>query len=460
MDFLRERRGLVLALMLGALVRACILYNTNDLGTPITDEQHYRELGQSIASGRGFAWADGQPTSLRPPLYPGVLASIWAIGPDNLQAVRVVQILLSLATAALVYILGARLYSSRVAAWAAGACWLYPSFIFFDFLILTETLFTFLLVGFVLATVILVQTPRAPTAVCCGVALGLAALTRSLLWPLPLVLCPLLTALIRAPWGRRLALPCLVLAGYAVVVVPWAVRNTKLQAVPTIVDTMGGINLRMGNYEYTPDDRMWDAVALSGDKSWVHGLSADFPGQSVTEGQKEKWAQRKAIAYMREHPRTTLRRALIKFADFWGLEREFAAGVQNGFYAPPVWFQALGTVGIVLGYVIVVVAGAAGIWLAAPSDWRLHVVLLLPVVVTIGAHTIVFGHSRYHLPLMPILAIYAAALVWTRPAAFRWSHRPELVGAAVTIALLLSVWMRQIFVSDFARLSALLGHAS
>ena len=159
--------------------------------------------------------------------------------------------------------------------------------------------------------------------------LGLGALTRSILWPLPLLLCPLLAVLIRAPLARRLALPCLVLAGYAVVVAPWAVRNTRLQGVVTIVDTMGGMNLRMGNYEFTPDDRMWDAVALNGEKSWVHGLSRDFAGQQVTEGQKEKWAQRKALEYMRAHPGITLRRALIEFADFWGLEREFAAGVQK-----------------------------------------------------------------------------------------------------------------------------------
>jgi len=257
-----------------------------------------------------------------------------------------------------------------LARYAAAVCWLYPSFIFFNFLILTETLFTFLLVAFVLLVVLLVQTPRPAFAIACGIALGLGALTRSILWPLPLILCPLLAVLIRAPLGRRVALPLLVLAGYAAVVAPWAVRNTRLQGVVTIVDTMGGMNLRMGNYEYTPDDRMWDAVALNGEKSWVHGLSRDFAGQTVTEGQKEKWAQRKALEYMRANPGITLRRALIKFADFWGLEREFAAGVQNGFYAPPAWLQVFGSVAIVLAYVIVIAAGAAGIWLAAPGDWR------------------------------------------------------------------------------------------
>jgi 4-amino-4-deoxy-L-arabinose transferase-like glycosyltransferase len=453
------RRFLTLAFLVGLAIRVAILANTGGLAPKIVDEQQYSQIAENIVAGHGFGWGPGQPTSIRPPLYPALLAGIWAVSPGNLQAVRALQILLGLATATLVYVLGARVYGPTAGALAAAACWLYPSFIFFNFLILTETLFTFLLVAFVLLSVLLVQTPRGWLALTCGLVLGLAALTRSILWPLPLILCPLLAVLIRAPLARRVALPCLLLAGYALVVTPWAVRNTKLQRVVTIVDTMGGINLRMGNYEYTPDDRMWDAVALDGEKSWVHGISSDLPNQSITEGQKEKWAQRKAIAYMRANPGVTLRRALIKFADFWGLEREFMAGVQNGFYSPHVWFQVIGSIAIVLGYVAIVIAGAAGIWLAAPADWRLHVLLLLPILVTMGAHTIVFGHSRYHLPLIPLFGVYAAALVAARAPAYRVSQRPVLVGAAATVTLLLSVWIRQIVVSDFGRIAALLNHA-
>jgi hypothetical protein len=189
----------------------------------------------------------------------------------------------------------ADMFGPTVGCYAAAVSWLYPSLVFFNFLILTETLFTLLFVAFVLCSVLLVQQPRASFAVMCGLALGLAALTRSVLWPLPLLLCPLLAVLIRAPLARRLALPALVLAGYALVVTPWAVRNTRLQGTLTIVDTMGGMNLRMGNYEFTPDDRMWDAVSLTGEKGWAAGLEADHVGQVVTEGVKEKWAQRKAI---------------------------------------------------------------------------------------------------------------------------------------------------------------------
>jgi 4-amino-4-deoxy-L-arabinose transferase-like glycosyltransferase len=300
-----------LALVLGLLVRLAILWQTPSLGTTIVDEQEYAQLGDNILAGHGFAWGPGAPTSIRPPLYPGLLAAIWSIsGLHNLQAVRLFQILLALATTSLVYLLGARIYGGAVGRIAAAVFWLYPSLIFFNYLILTETLFTFLIVAFVLLTVMLVQTPRAWIALLCGLSLGLAALTRSVLWPLPLVVCPLLAAFMRISVSRRVALSALVLAGYSVVVAPWAIRNTRLQRTLTIVDTMGGMNLRMGNYEYTPDDRMWDAVGLRGEKSWVYGLASDHPGEVLTEGLKEKWAQRKAIDYIRAHPVVTLRRSL------------------------------------------------------------------------------------------------------------------------------------------------------
>ena len=60
---------------------------------------------------------------------------------------------------------------------------------------------------------------------------------------------------------------------------------------------------------------------------------------------------------------------------------------------------------------------------------------------------------------MPLLGIYAAALVAAHAPKYRGSHRPQIVGAAVTVTVLLSVWIRQIAVSDFARIAALLNRA-
>src|SRR5262249_56944737 len=129
--------------------------------------------------------------------------------------------------------------------------------------------------------------------------------------------------------------------------------------------------------------------------------------------------------------------------------------------AAPLCLSAVATLCILAGYVLTVIAGAAGIWLAAPRDWRLHVLLLLPVLVILAGHTLAFGHSRYHLPLIPILGLYGAALVSARMpllTSIRLTPRTTLVGATATVTALVAIWIRPVLLTDLARISALLQH--
>ena len=196
-------------------------------------------------------------------------------------------------------------------------------------------------------------------------------------------------------------LPSLLLAGFVAVVGPWAMRNTRLQGVATIVDTMGGMNLRMGNYEHTPDDRMWDAVACRARRTGSTGSATRSPTGCRPRARRTSGRSGRRSSTSLAHPATTLRRALIKFADFWGLEREFLAGVRSGLFHPPTWAAAIGAVAILVTYPSSGPVRLPGAWLTQTSDWRVRLVLVLPIVAITGVHTIVFGHSRYHVPLVP-----------------------------------------------------------
>jgi hypothetical protein len=434
----------------------------------VVDERHYVRLATNLLEGHGFAWSPGEPTSIRPPLYPAFVAGIWNItGPGHLQAVRFCQIILAFIDDAVdVPAWHARVRAERRIP-RRGCVLVVPVINLFQFSILSETLFTFLLVAFLLLAVRLVQAPQIWVALLCGLTLGIAALARSVLWPLPLLLCPLLVMLLpgssvnrRGPlhpaFRSRVAMAALVLAGYTAAITPWAVRNTRLQGVTTIVDTMGGINLRLGNYEYTAEDRMWATVDLmKGDKDWSYALRQQYPDRTFTEGEKDKWAQSAAIEYIKANVGTTVRRDLIKFSDFWGLEREFIAYVQYGAISPPRWFALIAGASIVAGYAGLVIIGVAGMWLAAPGR-REHVMLLLPIVFITAIHTIVYGHSRYHIPLMPIFGIYAVGLWFERrrlwpPRGIAW------YGAAFCVLLLIAIWLRQFVFADAGRIRALFG---
>jgi len=311
----RSKYGLlILLLVLGLAVRLVFLHQTSEMGLEIMDERHYHQLGSNILSGWGLAWGPDQLTSIRPPLYPAFLALVWALtGTESLIAVRGVQIVLSLFNVLLLYQLGLRVFSRRVALLAAGIFCFYPTLLAFNYLLLTEVLFTLLLTLFVLGYVVLVQTGKTSIAVGTGCVLGLAALTRSILWPFPILLCPLAFFMLTGSRLGRLRLVGCLFLGYLVIVGPWAVRNTTLQGVFTVVNTMGGISLLTGNYEHTPLNRAWDTLGFKGERSIWHQLPQKPPEDyKWTEGTKDKWAQKRALGFMMDHPFLTLKRSSWK----------------------------------------------------------------------------------------------------------------------------------------------------
>src|ERR1700757_1114771 len=76
----------------------------------VGDQIRYLTLADSIFRGQGFSYA-GQPTALRPPLYPLFLAvSQMVFGSHYLIAIRVFQVLIGIAVAYLCLLLAETLF--------------------------------------------------------------------------------------------------------------------------------------------------------------------------------------------------------------------------------------------------------------------------------------------------------------------------------------------------------------
>jgi 4-amino-4-deoxy-L-arabinose transferase-like glycosyltransferase len=453
-------RRLLGVLAVALAIRVLLIVTTASLGPRIADERDYLQIARSLAEGRGFAFDSG-PTSLRPPLYPAFIAALWlGSGTESLPLVRVAQVILALLTAWLVYRLGTDLYDECTGVAAAAITALYPVLIFQNMMALTETLFTLLVIASALALVRLVRAPSVARSLLAGALVGCAALTRSVFWPFPFVLAPLVGWWTPSPLHRRISIAVSLLAGSVLVMAPWAVRNTRLQGVPVVVDTMGGLNLRMGNYEYTPHDRIWDAIGMQGEKSWIVGLPPAPPGGGVwTEGKKERWARGEALRFMLANPGLTLWRACIKFADFWGLDRDFLAGVQKGLFHPAPWFTLLAGIALLVAYPAVLAGALAGIWLAPPADRRAHLLLVLIVVFVCALHSVVFGHPRYRLPVMPVLAIYAGAAL-TRLDRRQITDVRRVWPVVTCLTFMVAIWVVQFFTRDAVFLWRLLGRTA
>jgi 4-amino-4-deoxy-L-arabinose transferase-like glycosyltransferase len=447
-------RALAWVLIPAALLRLALWLGYGNAPPKIWDERDYNAIAVNLARHGEFALRPGSPTSIRPPLYPMAVAGVYqAFGVENFAAVRLLQVGVSLLTIVLAYCLASMLYDRRAGLWAAGLYAVYPSMLGYDGLLLTEVVFTAFLCATCVALVGAYKADSLARLAAAGALLGLAALTRSVMYLFPALLVPFLLLTWRGGARRRVLAVLAVLTPFLAVLTPWTIRNTRLQRTLTVVDCMGGRNFMMGNYEYTPLNRAWNAIEIGGERSWDRVLAAANPGyDALTQGQKDKLALRAAITYVTQHPVQTLRRDAVKFVNFWGLERELVAGASRGFFGR---FSASGIVVLTLiifgAYVATTSLGVFGAVVRPPSDYRLHAIPLMVIAFICGLHTLSFGHSRYHLPLIPLIAAYAAGalsapgVIWSR------RGRPAFAAACVVVGLLGACWAGEILLVDLGR---------
>jgi 4-amino-4-deoxy-L-arabinose transferase-like glycosyltransferase len=445
---------LVVILLVGAALRLALWFHFEGLPLHDDDEKDYNNIAVNLVERGEFAYKPGEPVSLRPPLYPALVACVYAVaGVENYQAVRFLQALLSLANVVLLYYLGTSVASRKVGLWLAGLYCFYPSLLAYNNLLLTEVLFTFLLCATCYALILALQRDSLVCLGLAGVLLGLAALTRSVLWLFPPVLALFLLFAWRGSWARRLLAVGLVVVTFAITLTPWAIRNTLLEKTFVVVDTMGGRNFMMGNYLYTPLHRSWDAISLKGEQSWDYELNKTYPPEErETNGQRDKLALRQGIKFVLANPGLTLHRDIIKFFDFWGLERELIARAAIGRFGDvPRVVLLLMALLIVGSYAAALIAAIFGIFLAPPVDRRLHWLLLLVIVFICGMHTLVFGHSRYHLPLMPLLLLYAASALVQARSIWQQRNRWSFWLACGVSAVFIVAWIWWIVAVDLQR---------
>ncbi len=260
-----------------------------------------------------------------------------------------------------------------------------------------------------------------------GVFWGLASLTRSVTYPLTPFIA-LFLVFVSPSKKKGLTAAALFVLATVLTLSPWIIRNYRVFGYLVAVDTMGGLNLYMGNYEHTPLHRAWAAVDNPPEIAWYRGHKEELKG--LNEAEKQRWAIKKAFEFMKEHPGLTALRSLIKTANFWQLERTIIAGMQKGFFLgiQNKLIEVILALSIVLAYVTVAILGFSGLLLrilnrrsayAFPeghvqkgrvekiADWLIFLIIFYFTAI----HAVVFGHSRYHLPLIPLLGIYAAYLI-------------------------------------------------
>lgn len=381
----------------------------------MVDPVRYLGYARVIADGHGFIepWS-GFPTAYYPPGYPWFLGIVTWLGTpvtDDLPLlVAMVQAVLGAGSVVLGGLVARRLAGARAGIVAAVALALYPNLIFHTGAILGETLYNTLFLAF-----LVVALGRAwpadltnRRALAAGVLLGLAVMVR----PISLAVLPVVLGV----WwwssrDRRVALRigALLVAGVALCVVPWTVRNAIRMDAFVLLSTNTGDNLCIG---HAPD-----ATGAFAANEWCATDHRFLDGPPAEVGADEE-KTRRAIEAMLDDPG---REPWLVWRRFWFMwvrdgDHDGVIAVQSYRLDP---FLARSTEARLsytadVAYWVVVAAGLVGsaglVRRRRPEDLLVVGAALMTALVPLAF----FGDSRFKVPVMPLLIIAGATLARSR----------------------------------------------
>lgn len=402
--------GLLLRIVAADLVEWRVQHGGQARVCLLPDAEYYWKLSQTIRDGELYQiveWGDIPHFALRTPGYPLFLAACRAVSGDRPIGPRLVQAVLGAMCVWLVFRLcRATLVGSedrRPALIAAVITAVHPYFIVMSALLLSEALFTPLLLAFLWATAVIwnreTVRPVLVPAICAGALAGAAVLTRPsclLFFPAAFAAWLMYRALTRQAMRPALAASLVAATAFAAIMAPWWIRNQRIYG------------------EFVPT-ALWMGASL------YDGLNPSATGASDMEFLKETdiWPlderdqddllRRRAFAFARENPMRTLELAVVKLGRYWSPWPN-AEGVRS------TWLS------LAAGLVMAPLLGlmALGLW-TLRGDARAWVLLAGPILYFALLHAVFASSMRYRtpgeVPAMGLAAVGLLRLVGTRPQA-------------------------------------------
>jgi len=417
-------RSLLYALAAGLILR--VLFVTVHDRPLISDEREYDRLAFQLAS-TGSYCIDGIPTSYRPIGYPAILGVIYFVAGHHPQAVKYLQACTDITTALLIYLLLAA-YSMRVRVLAAGLWAGYLPAILYSNFLLSESLFTFILV--LMAYLLMRGSGNKLGAALIGICGGVLVLMKPSVIVF-LALLPLVMAMLHQPLKNLV--PAAI--AFLFVVFPWSARNYVTFGTSSL-SSNGGINLLIGN-----NPEATGAYSVRFDTTILLASRGEF--------ETDRTAYRLATRYIFEHPGMFAVNGIKKFAHLFESEggllvwtlyqnpEDTATRYTSKYRSIPILWICL----VNLPYFIVLLFGTIS-FLAADKNqlWWLTTSLIAGWLLI---HLTFFGGGRFHFPLIPFILIYAAlGLADLRAMMNRLSYGHR-IAASVLVLGFVSIWVAE-----------------
>lgn len=362
------------------------------------DPLYYYEWGLRIAGGEVI----GAGTYEMTPLYAYALGGVFRLFGDDLLAPRLIQALLGALTAAIGAWLGLRVFGRAEGLLAGAALALYGPSLFHETQIM-KTVLTVFLSAAAAAVLYASEGRRARWLLAGGALAGLAALSQeNMKLTVPILV---LWAFARSRPGRRLASAGVLLAGFLAAVSPAAARNYGVSGEFVLITSGGGEVFYTGNNEHASGHYRPPAFVRP-DPFFEHedfrAEAARRLGRAVTRAESDAYWWDEGLRYIRDNParwsRTLVQKLAVYLNDY---ERPDNYSFENfGRFVPVLrlplprfgWLAPFAAVGLIL---------SARRW---PD--------LLPLYAIMGVYLlsalIFFTQSRYRMPMIPMIAPFAA----------------------------------------------------
>ena len=378
--------------------------------TPIGDAAEYDSIAASIAVSGHYPPSTRVPrrgpSTFRPPAYPYLLAGAYAVtgtarNTSRFEVGRVVGAMLGTITVALIGLIAYLLWGRWAGVAATAIAAIYPQLIAVSDSLLSETLFTPLVLASV--TCILLQKRSKASyrwTIGAGFCLGLAALTRV---NGIVIVVALLIGLMVLGQKRRLRASGILVGTALLVISPWLVRDAVVFKAFVPVSDETGYTLA-GTYNDV------SRTSASNPGAWraVPGAPYDsiLRRSNLNEVQMNAKLETAALRYMEKHPTYVAKVGmwnLLRFLEVTGNRREQLGARETG--VGPNFSDASR-----VAFWILVLLMCASVVLVPATRAVPTVVWLTPLLLLLSV-LFVNASARYRTPVDAFLIIAAASLL-------------------------------------------------
>jgi tetratricopeptide (TPR) repeat protein len=366
------------------------------------------------------------------PLYPHLLALVYAIFGRSLNAIRGLQIAMSLASIVLCHFLNRRIGGPSLARLSSAMAAVYAPIVYYAVSIHYPALNVFLACSILLLLLEAALRGSNRLAFASGIMMGVYALGRANI----LLFAPAAFLWLIAAWKKPFApslahwregvLPAVLLTLGTVLAVSPATIHNAFTSDPTFLTTNGGLNFYIGNGPMASGGHETPILYVERDDGSIETIVADLhkdvecrteaeraAGRPLTYTETSSFWFHETFRYIREHPGTFLSKLVMKTVHFW-----------SAYEIPQIdhfgYFRRFSTPlrGPVLTFGLVGPLSLLGMALAL-RQWRRWLLLYLFVFTYSTSIVLFFVLARYRLPIMPALFPFAAYAILEMIAAIR-----------------------------------------